>query len=67
MEGHEGVPVATLVVHVVALLDGDAVELDRAALLRGHQDLGRDDLACGTLGGGTEKNINMICLCEGRT
>ena len=52
MEGHEGVPVATLVVHVFALLDGDAVQLDRAALLRGHQDLGRDDLACGTLGGG---------------
>ena len=45
MEGHEGAAVALLVVHLVALLDLDAVHLDGAPVLRRHQDLSRYHLA----------------------
>ena len=46
VEGHEGLAVALLVVHLVALLDLDAVHLDRAPVLRRHQDLRAHHLAC---------------------
>ena len=45
VERHERVPRAVLVVHLVALVDGDAVHLDGAAVLGGHQDLGAHHLA----------------------
>ena len=45
VEGHVGGALAVLVVHLVALVDGDLVDLDGAAVLGGHQDLGRHDLA----------------------
>ena len=39
VEGHEGLALTLLVVHVVTLVDGDPVHLDRAPVLGGHQDL----------------------------
>ena len=45
MEGHVAVALAVLVVHLVALVDGDVVHLDGAAMLGGHQDLGAHHLA----------------------
>ena len=46
VEGHEGLAVAPLVVHLVALLDLDAVHLDRAPVLRSHEDLRAHHLTC---------------------
>ena len=39
VEGHEGVALAVLVVHLVTLVDRDPMQLDGAAVLRRVQDL----------------------------
>jgi len=46
VEWHELVALALAVVHFVALFDVDLVQLDGAAGLAGHEDLGRHQLSC---------------------
>ena len=46
MEGHESVPFAIWVVHLVALLNAYAMHLDGTPLLGGHQNLRAYHLTC---------------------
>ena len=45
MEGHECVPFAFGVIHLVALFNFDSMHLDGTAKLGGHEDFGTDHLA----------------------
>ena len=67
VEGHELLPGALCVVHLVALFDGDLVHLDGAAVLAGHQDLRRHNLPEeGLQGGPVHQGGESVGALEGK-